>query len=93
MIHFLGYPNFTVKYIINQTVKGLGLGIKYIDNTITKKLASFQALLSQQQIDPILIAVKKVLNSIPPTTNFQGLHRNKGPGDGLIRFNLRSSSL
>ena len=63
-----------MKYIINHdTVKGLGLCIKYIGNTITKI---------------ILIAVKKVLTSIPLTTNFQGLHRNKGAGDGL-----RSSSL
>ena len=59
MIHFLGYPNFTVKYIINHTVDGLGLGIKYIDNTMTKKGEGFKALLIQQQINPILIAVKE----------------------------------
>ena len=35
-------------------------------------MEGFQALFSQQQIDPILIVMKKVLNSIPLTTNFSG---------------------
>ena len=71
MIDFLGYPNFTVKYVCYHTVKEIGLGIKCIDSTITKKLKDFKAL-SQQQIDPILISVKKVLTSVPLTTHFSG---------------------